>query len=59
MKLTQQQVDYLGEIIECDYIACKDYIEQYPQSDFTKEYKSKMRVANNLYIKLFGVSLKD
>lgn len=59
MKLTQQQIDYLGEIIECDYIARKDYIEQYPQSDFTKEYKQKMRVANNLYKKLFNISLKD
>ena len=57
MKLTQKELDYLGEIIECDYIACRDYIEQYPDSDFSKEYKQKMKVANNLYIKLFNVSL--
>ena len=56
IKLNDKELSYLSEIIECDYIAKKEYCEQY-KNDITREYKRDLKTIKKLYQKLFNSEL--
>lgn len=56
IKLNEKELSYLSEIIECDYIAKKEYIEEY-ENDIASDYKKQLKTIKKLYKKLFNSEL--
>ena len=54
--LSEKELSYLSEIIECDYIAKKEYCETY-DNDITSDYKKDLKTIKKLYKKLFEIDL--